>query len=332
MLQLYCDNNITVLKRLVSEGQQVDAIITDPPYEFGFMEQTWDSRGVSHNTEFWKLVCQVLKPGGHLLALSGSRTYHRMAVAIEDAGFEIRDQLMWLYGSGFPKNKNIGASINQHSKTNAWDGWGTALKPAHEPIVLARKPLSEKLLGENVLKHGTGAINIEACRIALHGDYKSKPNGRPSLTRLGDYYDSKTANLPDTVGRFPANVIHDGSSEVLEAFPETRSRFSRQTPARFFYCAKASTKERNEGILKNIHPTVKPIALMEYLCTLITPRNGIVLDPFMGSGTTGIACINNQFNFIVIELEPEYYEIAQARLAYYTTKTKQDVGTQTSFL
>ena len=312
MVKLHCDNNITVLKRLIAEGVQVDSIVTDPPYELGFMGKTWDATGIAYSTELWKLALQVLKPGGHLLAFGGSRKYHRMAVAIEDAGFEIRDQLMWLYGSGFPKSLNIGKAIDKKNgvqgEMNEYEGWGTALKPAHEPIVMARKPLSEKSIADNVLKHGTGGINIDDCRVGV----------------------TPTINY----GRFPANVMHDGSDEVLESFP-----VAKESPARFFYCPKVSTKEREMGLdsatsstKKNTHPTVKPIALMEYLCTLITPKNGIVLDPFMGSGSTGIGATNLGFKFIGIELEPEYYEIAKARIEYYTKQDTQEVSTQTSFL
>ena len=374
MIKLHCDNNITVLKRLIAEGVQVDSIVTDPPYELGFMGKTWDATGIAYSTELWKLALQVLKPGGHLLAFSGSRTYHRMAVAIEDAGFEIRDQLMWLYGSGFPKSHNISKAIDKkagvefkskpasgvgfmnpegrggYNNTNnqlervgestdeakQWEGWGTALKPAHEPIVMARKPLSEKSIADNVLKHGTGGINIDDCRVG-DDEMINQPAGNKAG---GNSLNMSVKGMPQGVtptinyGRFPANVMHDGSDEVLESFP-----VAKESPARFFYCPKVSKKEREMGLdsatsstKKNTHPTVKPIALMEYLCTLITPKNGIVLDPFMGSGSTGIGATNLGFKFIGIELEPEYYEIAKARIEYYTKQDTQEVSTQTSFL
>lgn len=386
MVKLHCDNNITVLKRLIAEGVQVDSIVTDPPYELGFMGKTWDATGIAYSTELWKLALQVLKPGGHLLAFGGSRTYHRMAVAIEDAGFEIRDQLMWLYGSGFPKSLNIGKAIDKKNgvpqsttyepnyknndfgkgmgggKTDTttkpntesaqkWEGWGTALKPAHEPIVMARKPLSEKSITDNVLKHGTGGINIDDCRV---GD--DEMINQPAGNSLNMSVKGMPQGVTPTInyGRFPANVMHDGSDEVLESFP-----VAKESPARFFYCPKVSKKEREAGLdrfeakdktgvymfridgsldsatssaKKNTHPTVKPIALMEYLCTLITPKNGIVLDPFMGSGSTGIGATNLGFKFIGIELEPEYYEIAKARIEYYTKQDTQEVDTQISFL
>ena len=387
MVKLHCDNNITVLKRLIAEGVQVDSIVTDPPYELGFMGKTWDATGIAYSTELWKLALQVLKPGGHLLAFSGSRTYHRMAVAIEDAGFEIRDQLMWLYGSGFPKGFNIGKAVDKKlgndrvkigedknfgvttlkdgkvaygdyegkwditKGDSEWEGWGTALKPAHEPIVMARKPLSEKSIADNVLKHVNGGINIDDCRI---GTEKRVNTGMSSLGIMhDDNWEPKSIEYV-SYGRFPANVMHDGSDEVLESFP-----VAKESPARFFYCPKVSKKEREAGLdrfetkdktgvymfridgsldsatssaKKNTHPTVKPIALMEYLCTLITPKNGIVLDPFMGSGSTGIGATNLGFKFIGIELEPEYYEIAKARIEYYTKQDTQEVDTQISFL
>jgi site-specific DNA-methyltransferase (adenine-specific) len=360
----------------------IEAAVTDPPYGLEFMGKSWDGadgfrRSLNKNdvdrenvfgrasrtspeyraggffqefTQAWSAeVLRVLKPGGHLLAFGGSRTYHRMASGIEDAGFEIRDQIMWIYGQGFPKSRNLKGD---------WDGWGTALKPAHEPIVVARKPLVGTV-AENVIEHGTGAINIDDCRVDLDGDYKSKPNGRPSLTGRGDNYNPAVANTADTLGRWPANVIHDGSDEVLVAFPEapgqladasTNSeqcktqnaygtmyrgrkgepsadsantgevgfkmrpgmrRLDGGSAARFFYCAKASRKERGP---ENTHPTVKPIALMRYLCRLVTPPGGIVLDPFMGSGSTGLAATEEGFNFKGIEREQDYVDIARGRL------------------
>lgn len=307
----------------------VDAIVTDPPYHLtnagggpagkgqdtpfararagasstGFMGQEWDGGDIAFQAETWREALRVLKPGGHLLAFGGSRTYHRLAAAIEDAGFEIRDQIMWIYGSGFPKSHNL---------DGAWSGWGTALKPAHEPICVARKPLRDTV-AVNVLAHGTGALNIERCRVG------------------------------DAGGRWPANVIHDGSEEVLQAFPDAKGqqgdlketgrprlslgRFGDMAPprahrarvetetsaARFFYCAKASKADRGA---ENIHPTVKPTDLMRYLCRLVTPPGGLVLDPFMGSGSTGKAAILEGFRFVGCELQPEYIEIARARIQH----------------
>jgi len=364
---------IIALQELIDDGVQVDSVVTDPPYELGFMGKSWDSTGIAFQKDVWELVFKVLKPGGHLLSFGGSRTYHRMAVAIEDAGFEIRDQIMWLYGSGFPKSLNIGKAIDKKAgvkfkskpasgvgfmnpegrgestdEAKQWEGWGTALKPAHEPIVMARKPLSEKTVAENVLKHGTGGINIDGCRV--EGDRDAKSRVRKAGSEFGQNSSWNAHKNVDTVfdpskGRFPANIIHDGSEEVISGFPDKGSA------ARFFYCAKASKKERNVGLdnfkikkikggggtsnntwyeddvnaasgkfgsekapSKNIHPTVKPIALMKYLCRLVTPKNGTVLDPFMGSGSTGIAAKEENYNFIGIELNKEYYDIAIARI------------------
>ena len=309
----------------------IDSIVTDPPYHLqsivnrfkntsiedsnttgenaktganpfargakGFMGKEWDGGDIAFDPEFWKECFRVLKPGGYLIAFSASRNYHRMACAIEDAGFEIRDQIMWLYGSGFPKSHNQG------------NGWGTALKPAHEPMVLARKPLSESTVKSNIELHGTGGINIEDCRVEG--------------------------------GRWPANVIHDGSDEVINAFPSANSggsvsgqepsevtqdiygKFAERLPfesygdsgsaARFFYSAKTSTEEKNAAG-DNTHPTVKPISLMEYLIKLVTPKGGTTLDPFMGSGSTGVAAENLGFKFIGIEREKEYYDISLKRI------------------
>jgi DNA modification methylase len=308
------------MKKMIDEGIKVDSIVTDPPYELGFMGKKWDSSGIAYNWETWSLCLDLLKSGGHLLSFGGSRTYHRMAVAIEDGGFEIRDQIMWLYGSGFPKSHNLG------------DGWGTGLKPAHEPIVLARKPISEKTIADNVLEHGTGGINIDGCRVGLSEGDDIRLGGKGTWKTdkmakdvyVGGYNGTDTRS--SELGRFPANVMHNGLKEDW---------------ARYFYCSKASKKERNFGLIdleekqysfdgrkkeienpfqrnksvaKNNHPTVKPIKLMQYLCRLITPKGGTVLDPFMGSGTTGLACKNEGFDFIGIEKEEEYFEIAKARL------------------
>jgi len=324
------------MQKLIDDGVQVDSVVTDPPYELGFMGKSWDSTGIAFQKETWELAYQLLKPGGHLLAFSSSRTYHRMAVAIEDAGFEIRDQIMWLYGSGFPKSLNIGKAIDKrngvqgdvistrkvtssdigqksgwnHLNTdrgdyeyreimNEHEGWGTALKPAHEPIVMARKPLSEKSIADNVLKHGTGGINIDGCRIK--GDTNIKTRVRKAGSEFGqnsgwnDHKNVDTTYDPSK-GRFPANVMHDGLQEDW---------------ARYFYCPKTSSEERGE---LNTHPTVKPQKLMQYLCRLVTPKNGTVLDLFMGSGSTGIAAKDEGFNFIGIEKDKEYFEIAEARI------------------
>ena len=297
-MKLHNEDCIIQMQKMIDEEVQVDSVVTDPPYELGFMGKSWDSTGIAFQKETWELAFQLLKPGGHLLAFAGSRTYHRIAVAIEDAGFEIRDQIMWLYGSGFPKSLNIGKKIDE------MQGWGTALKPAHEPVVMARKPF-EGTVAENVLKHGTGGINIDECRIELSegddprlggkGSFKTDKAGKDvySLGYRGE--ETTTSEL----GRFPANVMHDG----LE-----------QEWARFFYCPKVSKSERNRGSKNNNHPTVKPIELMKYLCRLVTPKGGTVLDPFMGSGSTGIAAKDEGFDFIGIEKEEEYFEISNSRI------------------
>lgn len=400
-MQILNGNNIDLLKTLPDNS--VDSIVTDPPYGLSFMNKKWDYDVPS--VELWKEVYRVLKHGGHVLSFGGTRTYHRMVVNIEDAGFEIRDQIMWLYGSGFPKSHNIGKAIDkiegnerevvgekkrgdvQKAKekgvgyladvanrnnvkqfgygtetitkgSSEWEGWGTALKPANEPICLARKPLSEKSVAENVLKHGTGGINIDGCRVATSDKLSIGSNKHEGNAINFGMKDNKEAQEQNEKGRFPANVIHDGSDEVLEGFPDT---------SRFFYCAKASKSDRNDGCEKlqgkyvaqsnqaqaelkrgnldfengkhnkvelkqNFHPTVKPTELMRYLCRLITPPNGIVLDPFMGSGSTGKGAILEGFDFIGIELDPEYVEIAKARIEYAQKEHQQNQAQQKLFL
>lgn len=301
----------------------IDSVVTDPPYELGFMGKKWDSTGITYRVDLWQQVLRVLKPGGHLLAFSGSRTYHRMAVAIEDAGFQIRDQIMWVYGSGFPKSHNLKGD---------WQGWGTALKPSHEPIVMARKPLMGTV-AENVQEWGTGGINVDGCRV---GTLDNLNGGGYSKNFVGStflaYGGKKDFVQPE--GRWPANLIHDGSNEATNPMGSA---------ARFFYCAKASKKDRDEGLegfdiklcglmeddaypiktgsgnLRNTkranhHPTVKPTDLMRYLCRLVTPPGGVVLDPFTGSGSTGKAATLEGFGFLGIEREAEYAEIARARI------------------
>jgi site-specific DNA-methyltransferase (adenine-specific) len=393
------------------EDNSVDSIVTDPPYGISFMSKKWDYDVPS--TDIWIECLRVLKPGGHLLSFSGSRTYHRMVVRIEDAGFEIRDQIMWVYGSGFPKSHNIGKAVdklqgndrevvgvtnnikfdgeksfydkwqdadridyNITKGTSEWEGWGTALKPAHEPIVMARKPLSEKSVAENVLKWGTGGLNIDESRIGYNDDKPSLKviNQGNDLTGWGVELDKgRTEDWePNNTGRWPANIIFDEEAgQVLDQ----QSGISKSTPdkrttktptgemfgtgkitshndkggaSRFFYCPKASKKDRDEGldgfenkenklwngneghkgigdfypdgterpetIKKNNHPTVKPTALMLYLIKLVTPVNGVVLDPFMGSGSTGKGAIRGGFDFIGIEKEEEYIKIAEARI------------------
>ena len=305
---------IEEMQKLIDDGIQVDSIVTDPPYHLqsivdrfgkedsapaqhgtdgafaraskGFMGKEWDGGDIAFRQETWELAMKLLKPGGHLLAFSASRNYHRMAVAIEDAGFEIRDQLMWLYGSGFPKSLNLG------------DGWGTALKPAHEPIVMARKFI-EGTNKNNREKYGTGGINIDGCRI--EGDTNLKTRVRKAGSEFGQKSGWNGHKNVDTIydpskGRFPANVMHNGLKEDW---------------ARSFYCPKVAKSEKGES---NSHPTVKPITIMKYLCRLVTPKGGTVLDPFMGSGSTGVAAKDEGFEFIGIEREKEYFEIAEKRI------------------
>lgn len=319
------------LKQL--EDNSVDSVVTDPPYGLAFMGKKWDYDVPS--IAIWQEALRVLKPGGHLLSFGGTRTYHRMVVNIEDAGFEIRDQIQWLYGSGFPKSHNI----EKASGDEKYKGWGTALKPANEPICLARKPLEKGLtIAENVLKWGVGGLNIDATRIGT-SENTGRVSGKTAIWS-SDIAPVKTET--HSQGRFPANLILD---ETAAEMLDEQSGISKAKPgragkrggkgfgffddeksknetgiwpqdqgggaSRFFYVAKASKRERGED---NNHPTVKPIKLMEYLCKLITPPNGVVLDPFMGSGSTGVAAKSLGFKFIGIEREKEYVEIAEKRI------------------
>ena len=385
MMRLHNGDCLNVLKMMIEDEVFVDSIVTDPPYELGFMGRSWDSTGIAFQKETWELCFKVLKPGGHLLAFSGSRTYHRMAVAIEDAGFEIRDQVMWLYGSGFPKSMNVGKIVDkklrgvgvgksdpksplhgtkrqkidgsnakhdmsplyktqnveyeyEHDISKQWDGWGTALKPAHEPLVLARKPLSEKSIADNVLKWGTGGINIDECRV--EGNDAKYPDSNPDMNS----------------GKYAQNENAKRKTVVRKSRDENGVWTNDNSASRYFYCAKTSKAERNQGLdnfpikqtqgggggigdykddvnsasgkfgsekapSKNTHPTVKPIKLMKYLCRLITPKGGTVLDPFMGSGSTGMAAKEENFEFVGIEKEEQYFNIASARIESVDTKS-----------
>jgi DNA modification methylase len=368
----------------------IDSCVTDPPYGLSFMGRNWD-HGVP-GIPFWKEVYRVLKPGAHLVAFGGSRTYHRMACAIEDAGFEIRDSLMWIYGTGFPKSHDVSKGIDKAAgaerevvgekssglsagtgttvgkftdsrnerglvditapATDAareWQGWGTALKPAFEPIVLARKPLSESTVAANVLRWRTGALNIDGCRIETTEVLKG--SSVQNDMRGGKFASGHHPNCGDipafrqsALGRWPANVCHDGSDEIVAAFPTTAPGKKNNAPqeqyrannknavygksmgggyhagfddqgngsaVRFFYSAKASKADR----AGSKHPTVKPVSLMQWLCRLITPPGGTVLDPFAGSGTTGAAARNKGFNCILIEREAEYQQDIRNRFA-----------------
>ena len=325
------------------EPESVDAIVCDPPYGLEFMGKDFDKLGKGRAQQAWHLrwcvqAFRVLKPGGHLLAFGGSRTSHHLACAIEDAKFEVRDSIIWLYGSGFPKSLNVGKSMAVTAPATEdaekWEGWGTALKPAHDPVVVARKPLGEKTVATNVIKHGTGALNIDACRVSttdtLGGGRLNGPTGmdrtcggpewnRPWMNDplKKEAYAKATAEKvakAEAQGRWPANVIHDGSKEVESLFPDGA--------ARFFYCAKPSKKEREAGVEHlakdgkrgNTHPTVKSVALMRHLVRLVTRPGGLVLDPFAGSGTTGVACQQEGFDCLLIEQESEYLPIMQGRV------------------
>jgi site-specific DNA-methyltransferase (adenine-specific) len=460
---------LEVLKTIPDNS--IDSVVTDPPYGLGFMGKEWDTfdknqfgnipdecsdenvynkKGFKtlprYNTDGlyqfandWGKECfRVLKPGGHLLSFAGSRTYHKICMGIEDAGFEIRDQIMWIYGSGFPKSHNIGKAIQKQSGdvkvigtkqgagttgksyisnneeyvdgdkgvfkkeyddieiNNDWEGWGTALKPAHEPIVMARKPLTEKSIAENVLKYGTGGINIDGSRIEFEDTQNAATNPKfrkennykmpePGQESNGAVSFTSSKNEYDTSGRFPANIIFDEEAGQLldeqsgiskSGKPKgqgsksggiwTKSTGEPAGPeygdkggaSRFFYCPKAAKKDRNEGLdefekkvtmrddgqpygmntnqfrpdgserkpvepKSNHHPTVKPTDLMRYLINLITPPNGTTLDPFMGSGSTGKAAVRCGVNFIGIEKEQEYMDIASARIQHEQNKPLQ---------
>lgn len=397
------------------EDCSVDSVVCDPPYGLSFMGKRWDYDVPS--VAIWRECLRVLKPGGYLLAFAGSRTQHRMAVNIEDAGFEIRDMIAWVYGSGFPKSHNVSCSIDkmaghgnrgraiptassyqasdveQENKLTSnpvgpyepktdeakkWAGYGSSLKPSIEPITVARKPL-DGTIAENVLKWGTGAMNIDGCRVPMdQDDFDKLSRGVDAIRERGGFMDNSWKNSSDLsganpanpLGRWPANFIHDGSQEVLDLFPETKGgawvntdgarMFNNNgkptgyvdsgrrdktsgSAARFFYCSKSNKRDRNEGCesieakqysrdgrdtpienayqcngskANNFHPTVKPTDLMRYLCRLVTQPGGVVLDPFMGSGTTGKAAMLEGFRFIGCEMDEEYYKIAEARVVH----------------
>lgn len=419
----------------------IDSIVTDPPYELGFMGKHWDATGIAYNVELWRECLRVLKPGGHLLAFGGTRTYHRMAVAIEDAGFEVRDSIHWVYGSGFPKSLDVSKAIDKAAgaerevtgskKTNVgiqggnftagsktasvaitapatdaakqWQGWGTALKPAHEPIIVARKPL-DGTVAANVLAHGTGALNIDGARVGTDG---SRTNSRKTDSDKYGAMGPLETVVREGVGRWPANIVftHDArcDGECVDGCPVAEldaqsgvsksawvprgdkpkapdanvygkydkridsghndaggaSRFFTVTEwdltadAPFRYVAKPAKKERNAGLdglpkqqgggmagtvdkslktgsgnerdgtAQNFHPTVKPVALMRWLVTLVTPPGGIVLDPFLGSGTTAVAAILEGFEWRGCEMTEEYLPIIEGRTAWATAEKKK---------
>jgi DNA modification methylase len=400
--KVYVGNNLDILKTFPDNS--IDSIVTDPPYGLGkepeanallkdwlehgyhevkgkgFMGKEWDA--FVPQPIFWRECYRVLKHGGHVLSFAGTRTYDWIVMGLRLSGFEIRDQLAWIYGSGFPKSLDISKAIDKKfgaerevvgksdngvggtsntmiggsfenggkeynitapstEQAKQWQGWGTALKPALEPIVMARKPL-DGTVADNVLKHGVGGINIDGCRVEHNETIKvrfmktNREKGLNSTSYMGAN-DKRGEDWESSTGRFPANIIHDGSDEVVALFPNSDGEDS---AARFFYTAKASQSERNYGLegfdsdvttdgrtkpidnafnrgetqRKNIHPTVKPIDLMRYLVRLVTPKGGVCLDPFLGSGTTAVACKAEKFDYIGIELQPEYAEIAEARI------------------
>ncbi len=320
----------------------VHAVVTDPPYGLSFMGKGWDHQ--VPGVDYWSQVFRVLKPGGHVLAFGGTRTFHRMACAIEDAGFEMRDTLIYLYGTGFPKSHNL---------KGEWEGFGTALKPAWEPIIMARKPLIGTV-AKNVMEHGTGAINVDACRVEILNGEEIKPVVRDTSSAHAGWVrpwvedKQKDANQQakayaamQSKGRWPANVVHDGGDEVEAAFSEFGEKTSGKpgvrrkahethsmagrlnitgktevgfgdsgSASRFFYSAKASAADRRDSK----HPTVKPVSLMRWLVRMVTPPKGIVLDPFAGSGTTGEAAIEEGFIPFLIEREEEYVQDIQRRM------------------
>ena len=298
---MYEGNSKEVLKQF--EDNYFDSIVTDPPYELAFMGKKWDASGIAYDIELWQECLRVLKPGGHLLAFGGTRTYHRMTCAIEDAGFEIRDSIDWVYGSGFPKSMDIGKKLDD------WEGWGTALKPAHEPIVMARKPLAEKTVAANVLEWGTGGLNIDECRIGSDGGCRSSTpfNGVLNYSNtFGPNLNSQRSPKVEGLGRWPANLVHDGSEEVLQEFAKNTStnvaRFFKECPAdipSIIYQSKTSRKERGGST----HPTIKPLSLISYLVRMVTPPGGIVLDPFLGSGTLGLAAEAEGMRWVGIDLD-----------------------------
>lgn len=433
--KVYCGNNIEVLQSFPDNS--VDSIVTDPPYGLSFMNKHWDYDVPS--IELWKECLRVLKPGGHLLSFAGTRTYHRMTVRIEDAGFEIRDMISWIYGSGFPKSLDISKAIEGKISTGSsnkkdfnklqgerlergnwgiakmqkkhgqrdkdydteteqkdrlgkltpatpeaiqWNGWGTALKPACEPICVARKPINTTV-AENVLQYGTGGLNIDGCRIESGTEhFRGKVGAKVTES---DWKNNSGFGKPfiandNPAGRFPANIIFDeiagvmldeqsgesnggGRDKKIAGFKNGYDTLYKSghkpinTPnyadsggaSRFFYCAKASKAERNGGLdgfeekenmrvnapreneeakhnnkMSNFHPTVKPLKLMQYLVRLVTPPNGICLDPFCGSGTTLMACVKEGFNYIGIEREADYVKIAEARIEWISKNLSKE--------
>lgn len=361
--RLILGESIEVMRTL--DEASVDAIVCDPPYSLGFMGKTWDThrgpKGFQDWCEAWATEAfRVLKPGGHLLAFGGTRTYHRLATGLEDAGFEIRDSLHWIYGSGFPKALDVSKAIDQSlgversdrvvsgpgenkvfsptqsvknpgipvtAAAAAWEGWSTGLKPAHEPIVMARKPILGTVV-ENVLEHGTGALHIASTRVGKDGGASAVPGSRSKVDGSTNF-PGRAEMVSLDAGRWPANVLlahlascEGSGSEHTESLcapgcPVAELNASQVGAARFFYIAKPRARERIGGTIRNLHPTVKPIDLMRHLVRLVTPPDGLVLDPFLGSGTTGCAAISEGFRFLGIEMEPASYDTSFARISDY---------------
>jgi DNA modification methylase len=426
--QILLGNNLDILPTLADNS--IDSIVTDPPYELGFMGKKWDSSGIAYSVELWQQCLRVLKPGGHLLSFGGTRTYHRVAVAIEDAGFELRDSIAWLYGSGFPKSLDVSKAIDKQAgaereaitevisdifgdqevekklanpgstadrlamgnnwqdnpvetkpatpEAQTWRGWGTALKPAFEPVIVARKPI-EGTVANNVLKWGTGGLNIDGSRIGKEGATSRGDTSKNYQTVTG--WNTGHDIMQLNKGRWPANIILDPytaelldeQSGITKDTAHDRGKGSKEYgiygkynggldritgfsdkggASRFFYVAKASKRDRNEGLeelpdnlggslsggndtrkgdepqlkpTKNFHPTVKPTSLMEYLIKLVTPPQGTVLDPFTGSGSTGKAAILQGFDFIGIEMTEDYLPIIEGRLKHAEAKVAERI-------
>lgn len=399
LVTIYLGDCREVLPRL--QAEQFHAVVTDPPYELKFMNKGWDGSGVAYDVRTWEAVLRVALPGAHLLSFGGSRTYHRMACAIEDAEWEIRDCVMWLYFNGYPKSMDIGKAIDkklgakrQQIRTpmspnsnvmmdkigatrpwkeaakvagyhehdddepvteaaKEWHGWGTTLKPAYEPVVLARKALSGTA-AECVMEHGAGGLNIDACRVGTTGQdvtrviesKESSGSGVYNFNRANQGSESMSGGFTKTQkdGRWPANLIHDGSDEVVGMFPQvsssrgtsalpkkpgdslgedhgnsdheptTRGYDDDGSAARFFYSPKADDSDRPHGKGAVVHPTVKPLDLMRYLVRLTCVRGGRVLDPFMGSGSTLCAAVLEGMYCVGVELSQEYADIAIGKI------------------
>ena len=331
MSDIYNENCLKTMKDMDSDS--ISAIVTDPPYGLSFGGQKWDYD--VPGVEIWEECLRVLKPGGYLLSFAGGRTYHRMVVGIEDAGFEIRDMIMWVYGSGMPKSFNLNRmDVCNCEEVIEIDGgrcgrcgdlrkefiaFGSALKPAVEPIVCARKLLKGTIYN-NVLNYGTGAINIDDCRVPVLEGERPTGSGNSGSSIFSQVSGSKGngGNVTPDKGRWPSNLIHDGDDEVVSDFPVGKNGLS---SSRFFYCAKPTKKEKG---LKNKHPTVKPVALMEYLVKLVVPPGGLLYDPFMGSGTTILACEKLGISCIGSEFSREYFHIAEDRIGNIDGEVSDD--------